>query len=201
MTCIDYESALVDRARGERHDLSRDGDLDAHIQACGHCAVRLEHERRLTAALRALRDRTAGPADPAALEASLVAAFEGQRTGEPRAAAPASWRGRFALAAMLVLAIAGATLARRAADLPTGSGIAAPQQAGAGGPQDSEFVPWPGAASLPPFESGQLVRTELPASVLPLLGIRPARAAVGNRVVADVLVGQDGLARAVRLAN
>ena len=64
-----------------------------------------------------------------------------------------------------------------------------------------QFVPWPGAASLPAFESGQLVRTELPASVLPLLGISPADAPAGGHVIADVLYGQDGLARAVRLVS
>jgi hypothetical protein len=64
--------------------------------------------------------------------------------------------------------------------------------------EEGEFLLWPGAASLPPFESGHIVRTELPASVLPLLGV--AEAADPDRLVpADLLVGQDGLARAVRV--
>jgi len=63
------------------------------------------------------------------------------------------------------------------------------------------FVPWPGAAALPAFENGELVRTELPASVLPLLGIAGASRAAQATVVVDVLVGQDGYARAVRLAR
>ena len=45
------------------------------------------------------------------------------------------------------------------------------------------------------------MRMELPASVLPILGIVPARDISGDSVAADVLVGQDGLARAVRLAQ
>ena len=63
------------------------------------------------------------------------------------------------------------------------------------------FVPWPGAAALPAFENGELVRTELPASVLPLLGIAGANQAAQATVVVDVVVGQDGYARAVRLAR
>jgi hypothetical protein len=63
------------------------------------------------------------------------------------------------------------------------------------------FVPWPGAAALPAFESGEIVRTELPVTVLPLLGLQPAAAVRSRTVPADVLIGQDGLARAVRLAN
>jgi len=61
-----------------------------------------------------------------------------------------------------------------------------------------EFVPWPGAAALPTFESGQLVRLDLPASLLPSLGLLPSPLHVGV-VQADVLIGQDGFARAVRL--
>jgi hypothetical protein len=64
----------------------------------------------------------------------------------------------------------------------------------------TEFVAWPGATALPAFESGELVRTELPVTVLPLLGITDARATRDGRVMADLLIGQDGMVRAVRLA-
>ncbi len=62
----------------------------------------------------------------------------------------------------------------------------------------SEFVRWPGASALPTFESGQLVRMDLPASVVLSLGLVPTGSQTGV-VRADVLVGQDGFARAVRL--
>ncbi len=64
---------------------------------------------------------------------------------------------------------------------------------------DVEFVAWPGARALPPFESGELIRTELPVAVLPLLGLRSDGAGRGATVTADVIVGQDRLPRAVRL--
>ncbi len=86
----------------------------------------------------------------------------------------------------------------RAAAVPTRTAVpgdvATPEAPGA-------FVPWPGAAALPEFENGELVRTELPASVLPLLGIAGANQAAQATVVVDVVVGQDGYARAVRLAR
>lgn len=66
------------------------------------------------------------------------------------------------------------------------------------GPRTQEFVPWPGAAALATFESGELVRLDLPASVLPSLGLLPPASQIGV-VRADVLIGQDGFARAVRL--
>jgi hypothetical protein len=63
-----------------------------------------------------------------------------------------------------------------------------------------EFVAWPGARDLPPLESGELLRVDLPVSMLPSLGIVPP-ATQAVRVRADVIVGQDGLARAVRLVS
>jgi hypothetical protein len=62
------------------------------------------------------------------------------------------------------------------------------------------FVAVPGAASLPQFESGTIVRLELPVSVLPEYGVDIFPAA-GQPVEADVLVGQDGQARAIRLVT
>ena len=64
---------------------------------------------------------------------------------------------------------------------------------------DSTFVMWPGARDLPRFESGQLMRVELPASVASSLGLRPPQPSAF--VQTDVLVGQDGYARAVRLVQ
>ena len=36
-----------------------------------------------------------------------------------------------------------------------------------------DFVPWPGAIGLPSLDSGELLRVELPISMLPSLGLRP----------------------------
>ena len=64
----------------------------------------------------------------------------------------------------------------------------------------SDFVVVPGAASLPPMESGTLVRIDIPVSVLPSLGVMPPATAKAT-VKADLVIGQDGLTRAVRLVN
>ena len=63
-----------------------------------------------------------------------------------------------------------------------------------------EFVLVPGAAALPAMESGSLVRMEVPVSMLPSLGLTPP-AGSGPVVKADLIVGQDGLTRAVRLID
>jgi hypothetical protein len=62
------------------------------------------------------------------------------------------------------------------------------------------FVELPWTAGLPAFESGEIVRVEVPVASLPAYGFDISSG--GNRSVeADVLVGQDGLARAMRLVT
>jgi hypothetical protein len=63
----------------------------------------------------------------------------------------------------------------------------------------SAFIPWPGAETLPTFESGRLMRLDLPASIAISLGLLLPNSR-SDVVRADILVGQDGLARAVRVA-
>jgi hypothetical protein len=50
------------------------------------------------------------------------------------------------------------------------------------------------------MESGSLVRMDLPVSVLPSLGVTPPTGGA-TTVKADLVIGQDGLTRAVRLVN
>jgi hypothetical protein len=67
--------------------------------------------------------------------------------------------------------------------------------------QPAGFVPVPTAARLPQFESGLIVRVALPAAALPSYGVDISPAATDQPIEADVLLGQDGLARAIRLVN
>lgn len=65
----------------------------------------------------------------------------------------------------------------------------------------TEFLPlmnWPGLA---PFDGGHVVRVELPRSALVSLGLPMNVNRADERVKADVLVGNDGLARAVRFVR
>jgi len=63
------------------------------------------------------------------------------------------------------------------------------------------FVELPGAVGLPDFESGQIIRMEIPLASLPTYGIEILPDAQGAPVEADLLVGQDGQARAIRLVG
>jgi hypothetical protein len=66
----------------------------------------------------------------------------------------------------------------------------------------TEFIPLvAGVPAAPPLESGQLVRVQLPRAALASLGL-PLNAERGDEPVkADVLLGGDGLARAIRFVR
>jgi hypothetical protein len=64
----------------------------------------------------------------------------------------------------------------------------------------TEFVPLV-AGGAPPLMSGQLVRVELPRSAVASLGLPLDPARAGETIKADVLLGEDGRARAIRLVR
>jgi hypothetical protein len=63
------------------------------------------------------------------------------------------------------------------------------------------FVLLPAASNLPAFESGEIVRMELPVTSLPAYGLEITPDTRRAAVEADLLVGQDGQARAIRLVS
>jgi len=63
------------------------------------------------------------------------------------------------------------------------------------------FVALPTAASLPRLESGRIVRLQLPMALLRPYGFDVVPEAASRLVEADVLVGQDGEPRAIRLVD
>lgn len=67
--------------------------------------------------------------------------------------------------------------------------------------QSAAFVSLPGAAGLPTFESGSIVRMDLQLSSLAAFGVDISAARGRSPVQADLLVGQDGEPRAIRIVN
>jgi hypothetical protein len=221
MSCPQIEPHIVDFARGVTSD--QDAQLARHVLWCPSCAGRLEQERAMSAALRRFAGDLKAPADDPLREQTLLAMFDQSRHRSHGHAPVWTWLAAagVAFAAALTWRLAGAPSAGRIGTLPTA--IVAPEtkqaqaldspplvaaseppistpstSARARGAQrtnlrlaetdDSpEFVAWPGATAWPPFESGELIRIDIPTEV----GV----------VQADVLVGQDGFARAIRLVQ
>lgn len=65
----------------------------------------------------------------------------------------------------------------------------------------ASFYPLPDADALPPVESAMVVRVQLPMASLELIGFPINQDRAADRVEAEVLLGQDGLARGVRLVE
>ena len=166
-------------------------------------------DRDLALALRRLADSAVVPPVDPAREAALLAAFDAARAPERhRPARRRQYWGMAGLAAAAALLIAiglspdqigrpGSSSDRnRPTHTPPASSVRGVQP----DPPLREFVAVPGAAMLPRMESGSLVRMNLPVSMLPSLGVMPP-AGGATAVKADLIVGQDGLPRAVRLLN
>ena len=150
-------------------------------------------QRELTASLRrmAAADALSKGASPE-VRARLLQELRAVARAERRAVMKV-----YALAAVLVIATAipvWQLSTRTAADPSTRPSAADLEMA-------TEFYPL--TYSAIPVNQGRLVRLELPAASLAALGVDPAAVAGPQQgsVVADVLVGEDGLARAVRFVR
>jgi hypothetical protein len=149
----------------------------------------------LTAALRGIveEDERAGASE--AVAARLRAEFHavsGAASRRQRSLA------RLAAAAALIAAIAipGWRLSRRSADLTRAPAVAKT------GEIVTDFMPL--TYSDVPFSTGQLVRLQVPRTALASFGLTPPDASQTpstDTVLADVIVGDDGLARAVRFVR
>jgi hypothetical protein len=221
MSCHQIEPHIVDMARGLTSD--RDAQLARHILGCPSCAGLLEQERVMSAALRRVADDLKEPVDDPQREQALLAMFD-RHQHRSHVRAPAwTWLAAagLAFAAVLTWRLAGAPNSPRIGTPPAAVVALETEQARAldspsfvtpaerppsrpstpvrsrgaqhadlrldEGPDSTEFVAWPGAAAWPPFESGELIRIDIPTEI----GV----------IQAEVLVGQDGFARAIRLVQ
>jgi hypothetical protein len=66
---------------------------------------------------------------------------------------------------------------------------------------DASFYPLPEAEALPAVENAMVVRVQLPVSSLRLMGFPVDEDGADGAVQAELLLGQDGLARGVRLVE
>ncbi len=63
------------------------------------------------------------------------------------------------------------------------------------------FIALSNESQLVPLESGQVLRVELPTSTLISMGLPITAEDVSKPILADLLVGQDGMARAIRFVR
>jgi hypothetical protein len=192
--------------------------LEAHLETCQPCMELWDSERNLTTHLRMIRIAASGRRSPAASREALMRQFTEKHQG----AANTRWLWSLAAAAAFLLAlilIQGhgplRSIARRSqpaiagqpaeqnlsaqADLQTEPEAEAQGDA-QGDAQYEGFIPVP---YVPPLATGELVsvvHTDLYPLELARLGVSvdPAWA---TELPADLLVGEDGFPRAVRVSD
>jgi hypothetical protein len=167
-------------------------ELQNHIRYCPGCAGRWEDERRLSARFQVMREAAAAWQPSAFRRRQLMLEFERAHQGGVRL-----WLKWGLIAAAVVLVAVAVTQdwrrpgAKPAAAVP----IDFVSDAGAG---ETGFVDVPYA---PPLATGELVtviRTELEPAALSRMGI-DVDAAGSVEIPADILVGEDGFPRGVRV--
>ena len=174
-------------------------DFDAHLAACPSCASRYAAGRPVVEGLRLLAADGKRVSAPPRVEAHLLRAYRA-RYGQPLAPARDS-RYWWAAAAAAVLLAAGAFWIGERPPRPALVAANAPLAAAVVNEDDAGFIPLPGAAGATQDDDVDLVRVELPRSAVTALGIPANDFGDAASVEAEVLVGPDGMARAVRFLN
>jgi voltage-gated potassium channel Kch len=162
----------------------------------------------VTGALRALAARTAGAEAPARVEWSLRGALRESKTGveggSGRRAGLVHAVGVALLASAAVLAVVvvvpRGTSPRAEQQGRAASPVAAPASPTAARGEEADFVSLGYGEDLREMDGAQVVQIELPRTALAAFGW-PAGDAQSGAVTAEVIMGHDGVARAIRLVE
>jgi hypothetical protein len=202
MNCQEFRESIA--------EAGANADLAQHSSECQACAALLAGHGRLRTGLRTLAADLRHTEAPERVELGLVAAFRSQR----RRARPVERRQWWIpalswAAAACVLIVAALFLLRPHQPLPAHRGAPAavemasladaPDPSAAEG--DDGFIALPNARGLDPNEEVNIVRVEVPRSAMLEAGLAVSEDRVSELVEADVVLGPDGLARAIRFVD
>jgi hypothetical protein len=158
----------------------------------------MEDHRELLENLRALG--ADGPQDaPDRVEWQLRAEFR-KRSQRRRVKVWMSFAAVAAMAAGIALLLWVREAPKPAAATPAAATLAASPVA-VEEEADASFYPLPAAEALPAVENAMVVQVQLPVSSLRLMGFPVDEERADAAVQAELLLGQDGLARGVRLVE
>lgn len=188
MTCSEFEQHISGSGAGEPQEAGRGAAADAHRACCAECTALWEADQSLQQQLAQAAQALAVRQPPTKIKHQLDAALrEAAQRRQPSRRLPA-WS---AWAAGMAAAVALAVLWPRPAAPP----VSAPPQTAATGV--IEFLPLT-PDGLPP-SGGRLVRVYLPNTAPGYWGLPIAEA--GSVLPAEVILGDDGVAHAVRFVS
>jgi hypothetical protein len=224
MNCADFENVVHELARGDAREVLGEATEVMgrfHAETCEACAARLAEARALSQTLKAAAEDSSRREAPASLEASLTNAFREyhrslERTRYRARRTRLRWAEWMALGAAAVglLAVGAWNFSRGHAGVKTNS---SPTVANTttlntdatqptvlvetAAAEDSDFVPLPYSEGLSADDSGLVVRVSMPRSALRSLGYPVDEVNGADVIQADLVVGEDGWPRAVRLVQ
>jgi hypothetical protein len=159
----------------------------------------MEDNRELLENLRALA--AIGPQDaPDCVERQLRAEFR-KRSRRRRVRVWTSFAGVAAMAAGIALLVWVREAPKSHAGAPAATAVLDASPVVEEEEADASFYPLPEAEALPALENAMVVRVQLPVASLRLMGFPVDEERADAAVQAELLLGQDGLARGVRLAQ
>lgn len=206
MNCREWTTELVDNARRNGRVAELSFELRTHLASCAHCQERWEAERHLNSHLATIRNRTAGMRSHAVSREALMQNFARIHR---RPVVP-SWGWALAAAAALVLAVLighvfGRTAGTRAAHQVQKQKAVVYEARqmlsnDASALSSDDFIAVPYTPPLAPGEMVRLVHADLDPQALASMGVE-VDPSTADRLPADVVVGEDGLPRAVRISD
>ncbi|MEX2262459.1 MAG: hypothetical protein WD696_10925 [Bryobacteraceae bacterium] len=192
MTCYGFESILTDLARDEGLTPALREEALSHCRACERCAGCLEKQRDLLSSLKELAALDMAQVPSLRVEAALAEAFHQNVT-------PRVWRRwAFTAAAAAVGAVVLTALIGTQPEEPIARRTPAAATDVRGQEIVTEFLPLDPMDTLAGLDGSRLVRVRLPRSAMATFGLPVNEERAFERIQADVLLGYDGAARAVR---
>jgi anti-sigma factor RsiW len=190
----------------------REPDLD-HLGECPECAARNARHQQVRAGLRALAAGTRHTEAPSRVERRLLAAFRAQ-SGLAAVAPRAAWMPLAGWAAALAATVLAGVLliqsrqpqrthrvTRSAVELAVVENLETVDPIASLADEYGDFIPLPNAESIVPNEQLNVVRLAVPRSAMIPLGFAVSEENASETVEADVVLGANGVARAVRFLD
>jgi hypothetical protein len=227
MNCAEFENVVTEIARGSLSDAV----ALTHAETCPRCARRLVNERRLSEAVAACTEQDETRAAPAMVERALLSALrERRQILRRRRSAWIASTGAIA-AMLLIAAVVALRrpasprpVVQRTPPAPKTQVIAPvyrqlekprPRALRAANRKRAQPGKAEGASGNPeivtdfmpvvydpdPIERGSVVRVHLPRATLRAFGFPVNELRAEEPIKADVLLGEDGVARAVRFVK
>lgn len=214
MKCQDFELRVREFVKPQGTAVA-DSALIKHAQECEDCSRRLKEEKHLENQLSRLSDASLSLVPSDGLRSQIRRVYQTEtearlfrRPGIERPSRAPHW---MLAAATIVLAVAAGWIytittghepaLEAGRELRNGPASSAGTRAVGAIPEQmySEFIPIGNCRSLDCLDRARMMRIDLPRSSVSYFGIPKTRIqSRGDRIEADVLVGEDGIARAIR---